>query len=41
MVKCSEIRVDLNATKEDEKKIVKQSKFQDKLDELMKTKASE
>jgi hypothetical protein len=31
----------LNATKDDEKKIVKQSKFQDKLNELMKNKVSE
>lgn len=41
VVKCNEIKVDLNATKDDEKKIVKQSKFQDKLNELMKNKVSE
>ena len=40
-VKCHEIKVDLNATKDEEKKIIKQSKFQEKLNELMKTKAPE
>ena len=39
-IKCNEIKVDLNATKDDEKKIVKQSKFQEKLDELMKSSSS-
>lgn len=38
VVKCHEIKVDLNATKDEDKKIVKQSKFQDKLNELMKNK---
>lgn len=33
--KYNEIRVDLNATKEEEKKFVKKSKFQERLNELM------
>ncbi|WP_188051727.1 hypothetical protein [Flavobacterium sp. GP15] len=41
VVKFNEIKVDLNATKDEEKNIFKQSKFQEKLNELMKTKASE
>ena len=35
-IKINEIKVDLNATQDEEKKIVKQSKFKEKLEELIK-----